>query len=636
MTHPTQSPSKIGCLLVAWLSVAPAACGAQAGDAASSAVALSTFSKARVAQEAPVEVRRLLAGNVGWSFETASPSPDGRYLTDIAWGVDAGSSFIDLETGEETQIPNQDHTGFADTGSAFSPDGSRVAYAYLGSTGYEVRSIGVNGADPRVHLRYSSADGDDFAEVADWSKDGQYLLINGYPAEGQAHIATINVATNEYRILKTVDMRGPGSSFFSPDGRFVAYGLRSHPSSRERDIFLVSRDGSQGTTLIRTPDHERLLGWLPDGSGILFHRSADDSWAIWKLPMRDGRPAGPPELVKDDVLNMTGFGFSDDAYFYGVTVSRRGIHTASFDLDTGRALEALKPVSDTPGLFTSFATWSPDGTRIVYFATQPGRNNESQPSRIIVQSSTGEILQDLPLALSRPTPPGWTAHGLVVLTRRSNDIGPAGYYLVSLETGEATYLRESPGDRDDSRQAVTVSEDGSSFFISDSPSGAIIEYDLATRSERVLVEGDGHILDRFPGFPDAWIGGVTVSPDEDKVLYHVPMGAWPWDASSPDGGMAVVILSRSTGESRVIRGFNYLWDSAWSSDGRYVVSQGWLEGQEGRQLFRISAEDGSVIVLAEGSERFRQPRVSPDGRHILVVAGERRQEIWRMTFNSER
>ena len=79
MNRRTQTPSKIGCLITLMLSVGLAACGAQDGDAGFSEIALPTFSRDRVAQEAPVEVRRLLSGAGEWGFGDMSPSPDGRY-----------------------------------------------------------------------------------------------------------------------------------------------------------------------------------------------------------------------------------------------------------------------------------------------------------------------------------------------------------------------------------------------------------------------------------------------------------------------------------------------------------------------------------------------------------------------------
>ncbi len=50
MNRPTQSRSKIGCLLALTLPMGLAACGAQDSDAAFSEIALPTFSKDRVAQ----------------------------------------------------------------------------------------------------------------------------------------------------------------------------------------------------------------------------------------------------------------------------------------------------------------------------------------------------------------------------------------------------------------------------------------------------------------------------------------------------------------------------------------------------------------------------------------------------------
>ncbi len=522
MNRPTQSRSKIGCLLALTLSLGLAACGAQDSDAAFSEIALPTFSKDRVAQEAPVEVRRLLSGSGDneWMFPYMSPSPDGRYLTDIVfadWGSDL--TVVDLETGEERSITHDGTSPPYETMaeySVFSPDGSRIAYAWLvleGNGGHdEIRSIGVDGSDMKIHCS-EECNGD--LEVVDWSKDGQNLLVHmNAGAEGDSHIATIDVNTNEYRVLKTVGRTNPAggfspSSFFSPDGRFVAFDLRSDPNSRDRDIFLVSTDGGLETGLIQTPGEERLLGWLPDGSGILFHRTADDSRAIWKLPVQAGRPAGPPELVKDDVWQMTGFGFSDDAYFYGVTVSRPGVHTASFDPETGRQLEPLAPLAEPSGPQNGNPAWSPDGTRIAY-----SERGEDNLSHIIVRSATGELLQDIPVAMDLNVSglySAWTAEGF--LTLGTSPDGSRGLHLISLESGEARHL--GPLRRFGGQGSWTVSEDGSRIFIVPlrRPGGPIIEYEIATDTRRTL-ELDEHAqaaLDRSGSGP--WRG--SLSPDGD-------------------------------------------------------------------------------------------------------------------------
>jgi Tol biopolymer transport system component len=622
----TQFRSKIGFPLALMFSMGLAACRVQDSQAA-----LSTFSTDRVAQEAPVEVRRLLVGEGSLNFNQLDVSPDGRSATAIDWQT-GDVAIRDLATGEMRRVSDNFAAGrnrsFPDQ-SLFSSDGSRIAYAWQTSTGeipnvpehWELRSIGVDGTDRKVHMggRGSTA----FYGPEDWSRDGRYVLVTilpDFPSHELAQIVTLDVATNETRVLKTLDRHGAVGAFFSPDGRFVAFDVRADTDSVERDISLVSSDGSQETPLIRTPDHEELLGWLPDGSGILFHRSADDSRAIWKLPLRDGQPSGPPELVKDDVFHMTGFGFSDDAFFYGLTVSETGVHMASFDLETGRVLEPLEPVADLPGLKSDFATWSPDGTRAVYFSAEQGSNSD-RLSRIIVRSLTGEVLQDLHHTVKLPAHAAWTAQGLVVWERHPDN--RPGFHLVSLETGEATYLREPAPPF--CCIPATVSEDGSSFFVAGG-SGPIKEYDIAARSERILFEPDWNAQVAFPDAPRARRGASTVSPDGDKILYQVSNG------DQDQRAMAIEIFSRSSGETRVIGGLVYAIGAAWSPDGRYVVLDGRLEGSEDSQLLRISVEDGSVIALAEG-QRFSRPRVSSDGRHVLTTTGRFRGEIWRMTFN---
>lgn len=630
MNCSTRSRPSIGCLLTLTLSAGLTACGASDEGSAFSDIALPTFSKDRVAREAPVEVRRLLAGTEGWSFGTMSPSPDGRFLTDIGWGYGGGASVIDVATGEEIYIPNQVPEGFADMGSKFSPDGSRVAFSFWGAEGYEVRSIGVDGSDPQVHLKIPAVPGEpspghrDFPGVQDWSKDGRFLLITRYPDGEDAQIATIDLTTNEYHVLNTVDGAGTVGSFFSPDGRFVAYAMRADQASKERDIYIISTDGSSERTLLQTPDHEVLLGWLPDGSGILFHRSADDSRAIWKLPLKDGRVAGDPELIKDDVWKMTGFGFSDADYFYGVVVSRAQVHTASFDLETGRMLEAPKPVVELSHDGTSTGVWSPDSRRLAYLA------RDAEEIRLVIQSLTGEVLQDFPLSLDpRGGMLGWTPSGIIIRGRDAS--GRGGLHLLSPETGELHFLTEAH------HRGVTVSEDGSKLFIDrgEADASPIIEHDLATGEERVLVEAE------------------FLFGEESPVADWTTRAEWNW--TSPNGKFVASglrlgtdrhfkIINTTTGEVyRTNVPFRLFRPRGmrWSADSRYVLFEATVEARDTERglrtnLYRFSAEDGSLLKLMEITREMSRAgpvNVSPDGRHIAMNLGENRQEIWRMSFN---
>jgi len=104
MDRPTSTRSTIG-LLTLMLLMGLAACEAQGGEGAFSDIALPTFSKDRVAQEAPVEVRRLLSGSEVENLYAMSPSPDGRHFTGIAWFDGGGEvAVVDAETGEKVAI----------------------------------------------------------------------------------------------------------------------------------------------------------------------------------------------------------------------------------------------------------------------------------------------------------------------------------------------------------------------------------------------------------------------------------------------------------------------------------------------------------------------------------------------------
>jgi hypothetical protein len=52
----------------------------------------------------------------------------------------------------------------------------------------------------------------------------------------------------------------------------------------------------------------------------------------------------------------------------------------------------------------------------------------------------------------------------------------------------------------------------------------------------------------------------------------------------------------------------------WTADDQLFFGAG-----EGRQLFRVSAQGGTPVMVADAREGFRYGRVTPDGRHVLVT-----------------
>jgi len=625
MTRPTQPRRKINRLFALLMPVGLAACGAQDAQDAFSDIALPTFSKDRVAREAPVEVRRVLSGDGELDFESLDVSPDGRHVTDIDWNT-GDLAIRDLVTGETRPVTNNLswRNGQYPDGSAFSPDGERIAYVWQAAADetnptwrWELRSIGVDGSDMKVHLSFD--DNGVYEEPLDWSMDGRYILtFLAGDAWDSSQLATVDVTTNEVRVLKTMEdaWRWPEGAFFSPDGRFVAFDLRADPSSMEHDLYIVAADGSDEATLLQTPDQEALLGWLPDGSGILFHRISEDSRAIWKLPVQNGRAVGPPELIKDDVWQMDGFGFSAEDFFYGVTVRDRQVHTASFDLETGQVLEGLEPVVELSHPGTGAPEWSPDGRRLAYIETDAGA------TRLIIRSLTGEILQDLPLAVNpRGGTVAWTPHGVLMLASGTGLDTREGYYLVSPETGEASFVTVG------GRRGSSVSEDGSKLFVTYQGERTITVHDLVTGAESAMAD-----VEPLSG-PGA--GFHVVSPDGNYIAQKMRQGP------PNDEDLYINIVSRSSGEVRRtdvdLTGFGAGFNVVWSPDSGYVLFQGYEgSGDDYRgYIYRFSMEDGSVIRLIELTrDLFRAfgLSVSSDGRHVAMTTGDTRLEIWRMSF----
>jgi Tol biopolymer transport system component len=359
--------------------------------------------------------RRISAGPEG---ELPSHiSADGRRVL----VYDPGTSDLavrDLATGElrsVTAIPEPAAPEYligVCSGGRFSPDEERVAFWYsrysAGRSYYhpELRVVRTDG-EPGLGEVLPMMPGGGLGALR-WSPDGRWILTWHQAEDGRQQLVLVPAAGGAPRVLKALGYEPPTAADFSPDGRFVAYDLPATENAYAHDIHVVAVDGSGHWTLVQHEAQDLFLGWSRDGY-VYFSSDLTRSGApgVWRIPVREGRAAGPPELVKPDVHVRSGTGFDDHGrLYYKTRVGSREVRIASIDPVTGSfRLPATSPFQDYPA--SGFPAWSPDGRVLAAQFALHGR------LMILMRSmETGEVRElPLPPRISNVTVMDWTGDG---------------------------------------------------------------------------------------------------------------------------------------------------------------------------------------------------------------------------------
>ena len=250
---------------------------------------LATSERSAVAQEgnpaSQVTVQRVWSG-VQPNFPESHPSPDGRYVTNV--DDDSGDlELIDLVSGERNRVGVKDG-GWQDMSWAesavFSPDGESIAFIWYiapppesGSSedqkyfGYSIQSISASGGEPLVLVPAGELG---YAVLDDWSADGQYLLARAWYADGTFCLCRIRIADGAIEPIPGIPPElqkyvGNQRISLSPDGKHVAFDIPG--GAADRDVYIASVDAGNAHPVLEGQATDRLMGWLPDGSGILFY-----------------------------------------------------------------------------------------------------------------------------------------------------------------------------------------------------------------------------------------------------------------------------------------------------------------------------------------------------------------------------
>ncbi|HYI43927.1 MAG TPA: hypothetical protein VE174_00500 [Actinomycetota bacterium] len=232
----------------------------------------------------------------------------------------------------EQDVRLTDHSG-PDVDPAWSPDGSRIAFARF--TDENLHDIYVMDADGGDQVRVVGGPTDAFAPS--WSPDGEEIVFMS--GSTFADIFVVDVATGAVRVTRIGDFpTGDEWPAWSPVADRIAY-VEERPESDETRIFTVRSDGTDRriVQVLEGCCEVRHLEWSPDGRFLAFTWEQAGSVDVWIVYATGGGP----------VRKLT----------YG-------------DLADG------------------FASWSPDGRRLVF---QTNRNALNEDDLYVIRSDgTGE------------------------------------------------------------------------------------------------------------------------------------------------------------------------------------------------------------------------------------------------------
>jgi Tol biopolymer transport system component len=515
---------------------------------------------------------------------------DGKYISHI--DGDTGDMIqFEVASGQTSRITNKGGTAAKETPyeyQAFSRDGKQIAYdSYTKDWVPQLRIRNLDGSG--LHTLYSEKGYD--VRPLDWSPDAGFILasreLDNSP-KGGIELTLISTADGSVRVLRSITSDWV-SATFSPDGRSVAFSFVGEGSLLHGDVFLMTVDGRNEVVVAGHPADDKLLGWTPDGTSLVFLSDRSGTWDIWTVHITGGKQQGEPELLKKDFEDSEVLGFAPNGSLYYKTATSFGhLYNGAVDLETGKVLVPPAPVTTRYTSPTNFLTWSPDGRNLAYLS-HPGRIGPGNNILTIRSVATGEE-RFLSPRLRGVNQISWAPDGRSVIALGFTATG-TGAFRIDTETSEITKLA-------DEGVFAHLCPDGKTLVHWGAE--GIIKRNLDTGEESEVVKTGAPFYD--------------LSPDGREVVFQV------------DG--AVKTVSLNGGEPReLFRGLAQRYGLRWTRDGRYIIAQ--ASGTASSEIWRVPAQGGTPLKLDLSVPELIFFALHPDNRRFAFsVNEESKSELW--------
>ena len=518
-------------------------------------------------------------------FETGQAfSPDGSRIA-FAWNG-AGAGNFDLYV---KQIGPGDHQRLtthpkADTHPRWSPDGRWIAFLrHSGPGPAEVIAIPSMGGPER-----KLADIDFDAGTLDWSPDGNWLVVSKRPSpDSGSALALVSFETHAVRAITNPPARQSDfRAAFAPDGHALAF-LRQRGGQPGLMLLDLGR-GAQPRGEPREipwsiPEKLTHLCWTSDSRElILAAGSAAEDSTLWRLPASGGRS---PER-----LSYLGNGTLPAVASRGdrIAFTRGAGETNIWSLDLNERGEAMGPAVRAFDSSRSeyVPRFSPDGGRVVFESNRSGRD------AIWTCNSDGSgCMTVTPLDGPHVGSPSWSPDGKWIAFDVFRSIDAID--VVSADGGKSRTLFQARKDG----AGVGVprwSRDGQRIYVHCDWVWQICAIPAEGGEPRPIPGAEGYFADESPD--GKWLYFSTGGMAGPSALRRVPV----------QGGVAEVVLPEVAGRNWVV-----------TETGVWFLSPG-ARPQYLLQFYDLSTKSTRTIYRT-ARQVYAGFAVSPDQRRVLFT-----------------
>ena len=559
----------------------------------------------------------------------------------IDWYPDA-----DVEEGRVVRL-TQNHSTEMDP--AWSPIGDKIAFECLDDG--QVRNWPIHYYSFQSDICVINADGSNRNQLTDdegsdtdpaWSPDGTKIAFASW-REGNTDIWVINADGSGLRRVTNDEFIDSGPTW-SPDGKRIAF---SSLRESNQDIYVINADGSNLTQVTDTLEAESDPVWSPDGNRIAFTRIREQGTGIFVMNA-DGSEY---PLLYGTEANDRSPAWSPDGetIAFAANVSRYG--TVNFEIFTVNVDGTGFSRITHRGRHDETPAWSPDGNKLVFISDQVG-NKE-----IYVITNFQTEYQQLTNNYCSDSNPSWSPDGNRIAFVSSCDGDEEIYTMHTDGSGVKQITNNSRLDAqpawspDGSRIAFVsyvsfnngfgyntfvVNGDGSDMVrITDnrtiaypdlygiapswSPDGTRIAF--VSRSNETYL---GHVVSSDGTQHESLVRELCHAPIGQR--YQLPLwppnGAYSW---SPDGTTIaftcgdshIYLVNPSDGTATSVYACrDQVSSPAWSPDGKTIAFGCGFPGN----IYALDVSDRDVTRVTYEESNDLQPSWSPDGSKIAITS----------------